>query len=289
MASLWIKIEHIMPDKPEVVEIADILDLTPDDVVGKLIRLFIWVDTQIDEKTNAAGVSKKAIDRAVGVIGFADSLLNPLVNWLKEKRNSKVSFVNFERHNGKNAKKRAQTATRVANHNERKDNPNSVSQALAYREEEEEEDKRRGNTKSKPKNGDDGQVDEKEVEEKDLPTDVIIERLTYPPGFDTPDVRKAMTEWYTHRRTLKRARKLTKPIANLNKILRDMASPDDLIRGVENSILENYTGCFPDKKASGGNGQTAPTIQDDVAAMLDGYAADRKAAEVNETNETGGE
>ncbi len=40
MAGDWIKVQHVTPDKPEVWQIADRLDIDPDAVVGKLIR--VW-------------------------------------------------------------------------------------------------------------------------------------------------------------------------------------------------------------------------------------------------------
>ena len=42
MAGDWIKVEDCLPDKPEVVGIADYMGIDQDAVVGKLIRLWAW-------------------------------------------------------------------------------------------------------------------------------------------------------------------------------------------------------------------------------------------------------
>lgn len=120
MAGDWIKIEHWTPDKPEVFRIADILGVDPDAVTGKLSRIWIWADqqtidgnagvTDLKRECNAVSVTKKLIDRLAGVTGFADAMV--VVGWLMEVE-SGVVFVNFDRHNGETAKKRAQTAKRV--------------------------------------------------------------------------------------------------------------------------------------------------------------------------------
>jgi len=120
MAGDWIKIEHWTPDKPEVFRIAELLTIDPDAVSGKLLRIWIWADqqtidgnaavTQMYAKCNAGGVTKKLIDRLASVTGFADAMV--AVGWLEEVAGG-VVFVNFDRHNGETAKKRAQTAKRV--------------------------------------------------------------------------------------------------------------------------------------------------------------------------------
>jgi hypothetical protein len=76
-----------------------------------------------------------------------------------------------------------------------------------------------------------------------------------------------MTKWYSYRRVLKNTRKLKKPIGNLNKILRDMSTPEELIRGVDSSILEEYTACWPDKKGTRNSQQTRDQRLDDLATL----------------------
>lgn len=162
MASNWIKVEVITPDKPEIFLISEKLNIDPDMVLGKLIRLWVWADQQIaisnadsvtdseqmERKSNASVLSKIAIDRIAFMPGFADALI--YAGWLIQEGDS-LFFVNFEKHNGKSSKNRALTNERVNKSRNLKRNGNDKSnavnvthsnqKALPEEEEEEEEDK----------------------------------------------------------------------------------------------------------------------------------------------------
>jgi hypothetical protein len=60
-------------------------------------------------------VTKKLLDRVVACDGFATALLDERVGWLEEDENGNLRLPNFDRHNGKGAKKRATDAERQAN------------------------------------------------------------------------------------------------------------------------------------------------------------------------------
>ncbi|WP_330216529.1 DnaT-like ssDNA-binding domain-containing protein [Pseudomonas sp. AM8] len=128
MAGDWIKFELTTLDKPEVCQIADLAGIDPDAVVGKLMRVWGWFDQQT-ENGNAPSVSKKLLDRLVGVIGFCEHMKS--VDWMIEAQGV-ISLPHFDRHNGKTAKNRLLTAKRVANHkaSNAKGNASSVSDAL---------------------------------------------------------------------------------------------------------------------------------------------------------------
>ncbi len=89
---------------------AQILQIDPDAVVGKLLRVWAWFDEQTQDG-NAPSVTKALLDRYVGVTGFVTAMLQ--VGWLSEDDGG-ISIPNFNRHNGDTAKKRALTAKRVA-------------------------------------------------------------------------------------------------------------------------------------------------------------------------------
>ena len=112
MAGDWLKIELVTPDKQEVWAMAEALSLDPDAVVGKLFRVWRWFD-QHSEEGNARSVSKSLLDREVGVTGFCGAMQK--VRWMEEK-NGFIAIPNFDKHNGKSAKNRANTAKRVAKH-----------------------------------------------------------------------------------------------------------------------------------------------------------------------------
>ena len=47
----WTPIHHATPDKPEVIKLARILNLSTDDILGKLVRFWIWVDVNFVDTT----------------------------------------------------------------------------------------------------------------------------------------------------------------------------------------------------------------------------------------------
>ncbi len=124
----WIKFEHTTPDKPEVSRIAEILDIDPDAVVGKLARIWVWADQQ-SLNGNAISVTKNHIDRVTHQEGFANALKK--VGWLTSQ-NGVFGFPNFERHNGITAKKRALGKSRQSRHR----NAGNVTDASPERERE---------------------------------------------------------------------------------------------------------------------------------------------------------
>ena len=108
----WIKFETATSEKPEVWAIATRLGIDADAVVGKLLRVWAWFDTQTVEG-NAPSVTKALLDSKVSVSGFCQAMIE--VGWMIEE-DGRISLPNFDRHNGKTAKNRALTSKRVAEH-----------------------------------------------------------------------------------------------------------------------------------------------------------------------------
>lgn len=104
MSDFWIKIEKSTPDKPEIFEIAEILDIDPDAVMGKLVRAWSWIDSN-SENGHIKSVTNVLLDRVTSCVGFADAMKT--VGWLDDN-----DIPNFYRHLGKSAKKRANDAER---------------------------------------------------------------------------------------------------------------------------------------------------------------------------------
>jgi len=125
MAGDWLKIETATPDKPEVYQVAAALGIDPDAAFGKLFRAWIWFD-QNTEDGNAPIVTKMIIDRVTGIPGFSDAMIS--IGWLIDEGET-IHLPNFDRHNGKTAKKRAVTARRVSGHKEKKRQGNAESNA----------------------------------------------------------------------------------------------------------------------------------------------------------------
>ena len=116
MAGDWIKIEHALPDKPEVMQMASILDIDADAVVGKLIRVWLWFDTHTNNGTAPVTV-QALLNRYTCVTGFVDAMEK--VGWISID-NERLSIVGFDRHNGTSAKARANCNRRVAKSREKK-------------------------------------------------------------------------------------------------------------------------------------------------------------------------
>lgn len=110
MAGDWLKMEATLPEKPEVWQIAGLLGIDPDAVVGKLFKVWRWFDQQTEDG-NALGVTYALVDSTTSVTGFGEAMA--LCGWL-EQDGSILRLPKFDRHNGKTAKNRALTAKRVA-------------------------------------------------------------------------------------------------------------------------------------------------------------------------------
>lgn len=129
MAGDWIKMRNNLDSDPRVFAIAESLGLDDLHVVGLLWKTWAWAD-QHTLDGNAVSVTASRIDRLVNVTGFAEALRK--VGWL-EVRDSDLTFPRFGEHNGQSAKKRAQTASRVA----KRRNALSVTEALTEKRREE--------------------------------------------------------------------------------------------------------------------------------------------------------
>lgn len=144
MAGEWLKFEKATPDKPEVFAIAARLDIDPDAVVGKLIRVWSWFDTHTVDG-NGRGVTPALLDRIAGVTGFTRAMESE--GWIAVT-DAGVSLPNFDRHTGETAKGRALGAKRSAEHRA-KSNATSVTESVTPALPREE--KRREEQKQEPK------------------------------------------------------------------------------------------------------------------------------------------
>jgi hypothetical protein len=138
MAGDWIKVDHTLPDKPEVYRMAMALGIPSEMVVGCLLRLWIWADQQTIDG-NDVTVTAEVLERIAGINSvtlkslqcngfvtgdFAKAMKN--VGWL-EGDDMNYTFPNFDRHNGNTAKTRAVTRNRVVTHRALHGNDGSVT------------------------------------------------------------------------------------------------------------------------------------------------------------------
>jgi DNA replication protein DnaT len=111
----WIKVEHLTPDKIEVVNIAAMLKIDQDAAFGKLIRVWMWADKYTQDgraSFQSAHAARTYLDVVTRCEGFATAMQH--AGWLVVADDGRIVLPNYGRHNGQTAKKRTQTARRVA-------------------------------------------------------------------------------------------------------------------------------------------------------------------------------
>ena len=103
MAGDWIKIEHALPTKPEVMQLAALLECEEATVVGYLVVFWTWCDRNLSQKCPVARGTKIGLDRVVGRAGFCDAMQQ--VGWLLMD-GDEVSIPNYDVHLSQSAKTR---------------------------------------------------------------------------------------------------------------------------------------------------------------------------------------
>ena len=136
----WIKIETNLFEKPEVVWLSKAMKVKPIVVVGALVRFWSVVDG-LTEDGAVALYDGGMVDEVVGVKGFAEGMVK--VGWL-EVCDGGIVVPGFDKHNGRSAKRRAETARAMNASRARKreqershvlaDSEQDCSQVLAERE-----------------------------------------------------------------------------------------------------------------------------------------------------------
>lgn len=109
MAGDWIKIEHALPNKPEVMTMADLLEISEMEVVGHLVCFWTWVDQNLSSECPVVSGTFRGLDRVAGRTGFAQAMVD--VGWL-DLSDGKVTIPNYEDHLSQSAKSRAVEAKR---------------------------------------------------------------------------------------------------------------------------------------------------------------------------------
>jgi hypothetical protein len=102
MARDWFPVESDLPDKPEVWAIAEAMNLDPDAVVGKLIRVWAWFDKHTADG-HAQRVTFVLVDDKARATGFAAAMAS--VGWLVRSA-SGVTMPKFDVHHSHSAKSR---------------------------------------------------------------------------------------------------------------------------------------------------------------------------------------
>lgn len=105
----WIKIDTTLFHKPEVVRISSLLRCKQTETVGLLVLFWTLADG-LTEDGKIPYYGRAEVDCALNKSGFCKAL--EAVGWIVVTDEG-VEIPRFERHNGKSAKKRAETSKRV--------------------------------------------------------------------------------------------------------------------------------------------------------------------------------
>lgn len=109
MAGDWIKMRVDLADDPAVIGMANTLKMDEYQVIGRLHKLWSWADKHSVDGS-VPHITGKWIDKHLEKAGFSSQMAN--VGWLVFDATG-VTFPNFDRHNGKSAKSRAENTERA--------------------------------------------------------------------------------------------------------------------------------------------------------------------------------
>jgi hypothetical protein len=202
MTAHWIKVEKSTPSKPEVMQLAAILDIDEFTVVGHLVAFWCWVDTNLSQECPAAHGTIRGLDRIAGRSGFCKAMIE--VGWLVF-RNGEFSVPNLDRHMGKSAKMRAEDTEKKRRQRLSQDCPadsgTNVPQRTGQSRDQRREEKNNKNTNKdagasvsgfppEPSSGDAAVIG---LETQPKPVQI-------PPRMQGDDVMAAARKWFRHLR-----------------------------------------------------------------------------------------
>lgn len=254
MAGDWVKVEHTLPDKPEVVRMALDLGIDQDAVAGKLLRIWIWAD-QNTIGGHDIPVTYQFLDRLAVLTGFANAMRK--VGWL-EGREGLLSFPRFDRHNGQTAKLRAENNRRKAKSRNGKTskaetredgppNPETCPESVTEK----------ARQKARPEK----RREEKEETNVSPPAPKLdsVECLALPDKLRTDAFQVAWARWVQHRREIKHPLKPTQADALLRKFF--AWGPERSVIAIDHSVANGWRGIFePDEGATHGRPSDSPGL-----------------------------
>lgn len=111
MAGDWIKVEMATPNKPEMAFIAKACGVSMDTAFAAWFRLWCWLDHHT-ENGEVQFFGPEDADRIAGVPGIGNALSSDKgCGWITFHQVG-AAVVNWDRHNGDSAKKRAMKTDR---------------------------------------------------------------------------------------------------------------------------------------------------------------------------------
>lgn len=108
MAGDWLPIRFDLHEDPSVLALAEDLNISEDEVVGKLVRLWRWASSQSTDG-RLQNVRIMSAERALNLQNFIQSVMKntPWLRYETDELNSLLIFEKWERWLSKSAKRRA--------------------------------------------------------------------------------------------------------------------------------------------------------------------------------------
>ena len=130
MAS-WIKVQVTLPESPKIFRLARLLGVGRMEALGYAVRWFCWLDTHC--ANGSTELTEGDVDALIGRSGITRAFCE--LEWASVDAEGYVLVLDFDKHNGKNSKQRAENQARVAAFRERQEekgscNAESVTSAL---------------------------------------------------------------------------------------------------------------------------------------------------------------
>lgn len=130
MAS-WIKVQVTLPESPKIFRLARLLGVGRMEALGYAVRWFCWLDTHC--ANGSTELTESDVDALIGKSGITRAFCE--LEWASVDAEGHVLVLDFDKHNGKNSKQRAENQARVAAFRERQEekdscNAESVTRAL---------------------------------------------------------------------------------------------------------------------------------------------------------------
>lgn len=130
MAS-WIKVQVTLPESPKIFRLARLLGVGRMEALGYAVRWFCWLDTHC--ANGSTELTEGDVDALIGRSGITRAFCE--LEWASVDAEGYVLVLDFDKHNGKNSKQRAENQARVAAFRERQEekdscNAESVTRAL---------------------------------------------------------------------------------------------------------------------------------------------------------------
>ena len=111
----WIKVQSTLPESPKIFRLARLLGVGRMEALGYAVRWFCWLDSHC--ANGATELLEEDVDALIGMSGITRAFCE--LEWAVVDANGYVLVLEFDKHNGECAKKRAESQVRMAAMRER--------------------------------------------------------------------------------------------------------------------------------------------------------------------------